>query len=233
MDTCTIAEAAARTGFSASSLRYYEQVGLITPERTPAGYRQYDERDLARLEVVRRAKALGLNLDEIGELVDLWAGDRCEPVQDRLRELVDDKVRACERQARDADALARQLRAVAAGLGSHTPDGPCDDECGCAAEPESTAEPLVCTLPVTQWPSRLHDWKAMVAEAVERETTPSGARLVFPRAVDAGRLATLAAAEQGCCAFLAFDLAVRADAVVLEVSGDADARPVIDALVAL
>ena len=65
----TIADAAARTGFPASTLRYYEQVGLIEPERTASGYRVYDDRALLRLTFIGRAKALGLSLDEISELV--------------------------------------------------------------------------------------------------------------------------------------------------------------------
>ena len=88
MDTCTIADAAARTGFTPSTLRYYEQVGLVEPQRTEAGYRLYDERALQRLSFISRSKALGLSLEEIAELVDLWDGDRCGPVQDRLRAVV-------------------------------------------------------------------------------------------------------------------------------------------------
>jgi hypothetical protein len=105
------------------------------------------------------------------------------------------------------------------------------DDC-CDAETAPTSVPLACTLPLTEWPGRLEDWREVLAEALEREATASGARLVFDRQVDIARLAALAAAEQGCCAFLEFDLAVRSDAVVLEIRGAVEARPVIDALVA-
>jgi hypothetical protein len=68
-------------------------------------------------------------------------------------------------------------------------------------------------------------------EAIAREPTATGVRLVFARDVDVGRLATLAAAEQDCCGFLRFDLALGPEHVVLEIRGAEDARPAIDALV--
>jgi len=231
MGTCTIAEASARTGFSASALRYYEQVGLVAPERTPAGYRVYDDRSLSRLTFIGRAKALGLSLDEIADVADLWDGDRCGPVQDRLRGVLADKIAACDRQAREAEALGRQLRHVAAGLEGHRPDGPCDEECGCLAT-STAAPPVACSLQITEMPQRVKDWRSVTAEALAREATATGVRLVFARGVDVGRLATLAAAEQGCCAFLRFDLTLGLDDVTLEITGADDARVVIDALAA-
>jgi DNA-binding transcriptional MerR regulator len=54
--TYTIGEVAERTGFSASALRYYEDIGLVTPAaRSDAGYRLYDDRVLSRLAFVARA----------------------------------------------------------------------------------------------------------------------------------------------------------------------------------
>ena len=68
-----IAEVADRTGFSTPTLRYYEEIGLLPPaERTPAGYRVYDDRAVARLRFVARAKQLGCSLEEIADLADAW-----------------------------------------------------------------------------------------------------------------------------------------------------------------
>jgi DNA-binding transcriptional MerR regulator len=231
METLTIADAAARTGFSASTLRYYEQVGLVEPHRTAAGYRVYDDRSLLRLTFIARAKALGLSLDEIAELAGLWDGDRCGPVQERLRAVLDQKIVACDRQARDAEALARQLRHVAAGLDGSTPAGPCDDECGCLRPVEAMSAPIACTLSITDVPERVRDRRSVRDEATARESTATGVRLVFDRGVDVARLASLAAAEQDCCGFLRFDLALGPEHVVLEVHGAGEARPSIDALV--
>lgn len=87
--TYQIAEAARRTGFSSSTLRYYEDISLLPPAaRTEAGYRAYDDGALARLAFIARAKQLGCTLDEIADLATAWEGGRCEPVQSRLRDRV-------------------------------------------------------------------------------------------------------------------------------------------------
>lgn len=61
-------------GLPAATLRYYEQLGLITPQtRTEANYREYGAESLTRLRFIRRAQALGFTLHEIGELLSLHA----------------------------------------------------------------------------------------------------------------------------------------------------------------
>ncbi len=62
-----IGEAASRTGASERALRYYQQLGLITPSGcTPGGLRRYSEEDLVRVGRLRDLqRLLGLNLEEI------------------------------------------------------------------------------------------------------------------------------------------------------------------------
>ncbi|QSZ51433.1 MerR family DNA-binding transcriptional regulator [Arthrobacter sp. TS-15] len=58
MKTIRISEVAARTGVQATTLRYYEDIGLIGPAaRSANGYRSYDERDLDRLAATARQEA--------------------------------------------------------------------------------------------------------------------------------------------------------------------------------
>ena len=88
MSTLTIGQVAERTGFSASSLRYYEGIGLVVPAaRTDAGYRLYDEAAVGRLAFIARAKQLGCTLEEITDLVSIWDGERCGPVQRRKKSI--------------------------------------------------------------------------------------------------------------------------------------------------
>ena len=54
----TVRDAARATGWSARMLRYLEEYGLVLPERSPAGYRLYDETDLERLRSLRRLRDL-------------------------------------------------------------------------------------------------------------------------------------------------------------------------------
>lgn len=127
-----IAEIARLSGFSPSALRYYEQAGVLAaPERTPAGYRLYNDRDVERLRLIARAKDLGCTLDEITDLVQAWDSDECEPVKHRLRRLVLDKVGEIENHLAEQAAFADQLRATADALAGRPLDGPCDDSCGC------------------------------------------------------------------------------------------------------
>ncbi len=134
MSTYTIGETASRSGFSASALRYYEDIGLVAPStRTDAGYRLYDDGTLTRLAFIARAKQLGCTLDEIVDLVGVWDGERCGPVQKRFHDLVTDKLSAAERQIAELTALTGQLRHAAALLSAPPIDGPCDEGCACLA----------------------------------------------------------------------------------------------------
>lgn len=73
MTSLTISQLARRSGVPATTLRYYEKVGVIPPAtRNHSGYRLYDEQALARLAFVQRAKALGVELDDLADLVRLW-----------------------------------------------------------------------------------------------------------------------------------------------------------------
>jgi MerR family transcriptional regulator, repressor of the yfmOP operon len=66
-----IGAAAERAGVSQRALRYYQQIGLLTPcSCTPGGLRRYSEEDLARVARIRQLQELlGLNLDEIARVL--------------------------------------------------------------------------------------------------------------------------------------------------------------------
>ena len=66
MQKLTVGEAAARTGWSPRMLRYLEQHGLVTPARTPAGYRLYGLAELNQLGSLRRLRdRFGVALEEL------------------------------------------------------------------------------------------------------------------------------------------------------------------------
>ncbi len=130
----TIGETAERSGFSASALRYYEEIGLVPPStRTDAGYRLYDDGTLARLAFIARAKQLGCSLEEITDLASIWDGERCGSVQRRFHDLLTTKLADAERQIAELEALTTQLRDAARRLESPASDGPCSAECACLA----------------------------------------------------------------------------------------------------
>ncbi|WP_148611582.1 redox-sensitive transcriptional activator SoxR [Nocardioides rubriscoriae] len=63
--TLTIGQLAERSGVAASALRFYEDRGLITSERTTGNQRRYAQSTLRRVAFVRTAQRVGLSLDEI------------------------------------------------------------------------------------------------------------------------------------------------------------------------
>src|SRR5688500_13037932 len=68
--TLTVGEAAERSGFATSALRYYERAGLIRSERTEGGQRRYERSVLRRLAFIRAARHVGLSLEEIRDALD-------------------------------------------------------------------------------------------------------------------------------------------------------------------
>ena len=66
MQQLTVGDAAAQTGWSARMLRYLEEHGLVTPERTAAGYRLYGLAELNQLRSLRRLRErFAVELDEL------------------------------------------------------------------------------------------------------------------------------------------------------------------------
>lgn len=67
-----IGEVARHSGHSEKTLRYYEDIGVVTPPpRTRSGYRDYPPEVLDRLAFIRAAQAVGLTLGEIRSVVGL------------------------------------------------------------------------------------------------------------------------------------------------------------------
>jgi len=64
-----IGELAGRAGTSTRTLRYYEQHGLVEPQRDANGYRRYDEAELRVVHEIRALLAVGFGLDDIRPFV--------------------------------------------------------------------------------------------------------------------------------------------------------------------
>ena len=108
----TIGKVAHAAGVAATTLRYYEREGLLSPtERSGAGYRLYNEKAVQRLEFIRAAQAVGFTLEDIRSLLDLNGRAPCKQVQTLIRRRlvdVDEKLGVLKRvRAALGDALER------------------------------------------------------------------------------------------------------------------------------
>lgn len=70
-----IGELARRTGVSERALRYYEEQGLLTPERRPSGYRVYSDDDVSAVRRIRILLAAGLSTAQILEVLPCIVDD--------------------------------------------------------------------------------------------------------------------------------------------------------------
>lgn len=243
-----ISQVADRAGVQTATVRYYERIGVLpVADRSANGYRRYDERTVERLAFIGHLKQLGCSIEEITELVSLGDGGRCRPLQDRLRRIIDNRLAAARSQIAALTAATSQLQGVVAIFDGHTPDGPCDDQCGCRATAPTPAaaghvrssgsEPVVCTLSsgdarhrVEQWQQLLGAHPGLVAAVARRLPIPGGWRLEFNTGVNLATLTDLVTAEQDCCRFFRFAITVDDRGVGLEVTAPAEAQPLLEAL---
>ncbi len=70
-----VGDAARQSGLPAKTLRYYEEIGLVQPQRLENGYRDYNDDDLARLKFLGRARSLGFSIDGCRNLLSLCDDD--------------------------------------------------------------------------------------------------------------------------------------------------------------
>jgi DNA-binding transcriptional MerR regulator len=104
----TVGAAAETVGVSPKAVRLWESKGLLPPaERTEAGYRIFTEDDLNVLHFIRQAKALGLHLDEIKDILDLQRGG--EQPCGRVLALLDAHLTEIDQRLRDLKRLRRSL----------------------------------------------------------------------------------------------------------------------------
>jgi DNA-binding transcriptional MerR regulator len=101
--TYTITELAAEFDVTARAIRFYEDVGLLTPARAGRN-RVYTHRDRTRLKLTLRGKRLGLTLSEIKQLVDMYdAGSDQAPQLRAFLDVLAAHRKALEQQREDIE----------------------------------------------------------------------------------------------------------------------------------
>jgi MerR family redox-sensitive transcriptional activator SoxR len=99
----SISEVAQQVGLRASTIRYYEQIGVLQPAARASGQRRYDRTVLYRLALIQRARQTGFTLEEIRKLFFGFA--QGTPISDRWQRL-------SEKKLEELDGLMEQLKAM-------------------------------------------------------------------------------------------------------------------------
>ncbi|BEV70632.1 MULTISPECIES: MerR family DNA-binding transcriptional regulator [unclassified Paludibacterium] len=113
-DTYTISELARDLDVTARTIRFYEEQGLIEPERR-GQQRIFTRRDRARLKLILRGKRIGLSLAEIREILDLYQRARDEAQQSHLLlQLLTERRDQLLRQRQDIDEVLQEIDVLSA-----------------------------------------------------------------------------------------------------------------------
>ena len=118
-----VGEAARLSGLPAKTIRYYEDIGLISPLRASNGYRDYSQDDIHRLSFLRRARAHGFSIDDCRQLMALYQ-DRGRASHD-VREIASAHVAAITLKIGELEAMRTTLqKLIQACHGDERPDCP-------------------------------------------------------------------------------------------------------------
>ncbi|MGF1685004.1 Cu(I)-responsive transcriptional regulator [Photobacterium minamisatsumaniensis] len=118
-----ISEVAKLTGLTAKTIRFYEDKGAISlPSRAENGYRQYSQKHVDELHLIRRSRLVGFTLDESRELLDFS--------RDPKRRSADVKIKA-EQKLLEIDEKINELRQMKQTLEVLTKQCPGDEGAEC------------------------------------------------------------------------------------------------------
>lgn len=123
-----IGEVAEEVGLSLRTVRYYEEVGVLSaPQRTEGGFRLYGALHLDQLRLIKQMKPLGLSLEEMRELLrarEALGGEaskkqraEAQAALESFAELAGERCTELRAQLRIAEKFAGQIRAEAEAAG--------------------------------------------------------------------------------------------------------------------
>ena len=111
--TYTISDLATEFEISSRTIRFYEEKGLISPERTKGNQRKYSRRDRARLKLILRGKRFGYSLDEIAEMIGMTDVNMSEAEQiEKSLAYGEKKLAEIREQIRELEFLEEDILSV-------------------------------------------------------------------------------------------------------------------------
>ena len=119
-----IGEAAKLSGLTVKTVRYYANIGMVTPQQdAETGYRIYGDADVAKLQFVGKARKFNFSVEECRELLGLYE-DRNRPSRE-VKALTMKKIAEIDARLAELNSLKAELSGLAASCdGDHRPDCP-------------------------------------------------------------------------------------------------------------
>lgn len=118
-----IGKVAELSGIPPKTIRYYEDIGLIHPERGENGYRAFREKDLHKLAFLGRARTLGFSIEDCRKLLALYEDDGRESAQ--VKAVAEEHLQEIEDKVAQLQSMHSTLsHLVEACRGDHRPDCP-------------------------------------------------------------------------------------------------------------
>lgn len=118
-----IGRAAELTNLPAKTIRFYEEIALIKPQRANNGYRDYSDDDIHRLKFLQRARSLGFSIDECRTLFSLYEDEERASADVKVIALT--KIDAVDAKIRELQSLRDTLSHLAETCnGDNRPDCP-------------------------------------------------------------------------------------------------------------
>jgi DNA-binding transcriptional MerR regulator len=113
----TVGEVARLTDVPVKTVRFYADTGILpAAARSDGGYRLFTRTDVRRLRLIRRAKILGLSLQEIKEFADLAFAENCQTFEQQLQTLIDRRLEDIDRTIQELRSLRSELHELRATL---------------------------------------------------------------------------------------------------------------------
>ena len=122
-----IGTAARQSELPAKTIRYYEEIGLVAPDRAQNGYRDYGDADIHKLRFIQRSRSLGFSIEECRQLMALY-NDRTRASRD-VKAIAKAKLVDIDRKLDELQSMKRTLsNLVDKCRGTDRPDCPILDD---------------------------------------------------------------------------------------------------------
>ena len=122
-----IGDAAEQSGLPVKTVRYYDEIQLVSPGREESGYRAYSESDVHRLQFVSRSRSLGFSLEDCRHLLSLYEDQ--SRASSSVKQIVQEKLKEVDRKIEELQGLRKTLVHLSDNCkGDSRPDCPILDD---------------------------------------------------------------------------------------------------------